>query len=337
MVTIKDVAEAAGVSTATVSRVLSGKNHVRSELRKRVREAARELNYEPGRVARSLRKQSALTFGLVIPDVTNPFFGRLARGVEDAASDHNYSTILCNTDASADKEARYLQVLMAERVSGVVLAPGDEPAIDLLTRLHETGIPVVTVGREISELPIDALVIDYYDAAYQAVSYLQKQGHQRIALLNSLDSDGQRQEAVNGYQAALKQGHFISRSHFQPILDGTFLEDTALVRELIELPVEERPTALIAAGRRALSCLRQATYESNLPVGDGVACVALDYSQGSSLPHVPVVRFPAYELGRLAVTRMLERDRTAALPTATTRLKPELAYPEAHNGDAVAA
>jgi len=120
---IEDVAREAGVSTATVSRVLAGKPYVSEELRRRVLEAARTLNYRPSRVARSLRVQRSRIIGLIISDIQNPFFTSIVRAVEDVAQQQQYSVFLCNSDEDSDKETTYVELMLAEQVSGLIVAP----------------------------------------------------------------------------------------------------------------------------------------------------------------------------------------------------------------------
>jgi len=128
MVKIKDVADAAGVSTATVSRVLANKPHVRSEVKKRVMDVVRELGYRPNRVARSLRSRKSSIIGLIVSDIENPFFQQVSRAVEDAAGEQGYSVMLCNNDEDADKEKRYLDLIRDENLAGVILSPTRQTA-----------------------------------------------------------------------------------------------------------------------------------------------------------------------------------------------------------------
>src|SRR5258707_6991843 len=126
MPTIKDVAEIAGVSVATVSRVFSNGPHVRPEVRKRVFKVARELGYRPNRIATSLRKQGSRVIGLMVSDVRNPFFVEIARAIEDIANSHGMSVFLCNTDENPEKEQTYLRTLLDEMVAGIILVPTEE-------------------------------------------------------------------------------------------------------------------------------------------------------------------------------------------------------------------
>src|SRR4051794_25234925 len=126
MPSIKEVAEKAGVSVATVSRVFSNGPHVRPEVRDRVQKIADELGYRPNRIARSLRKQSARVIGLLVSDVRNPFFVEIARAIEDVANSHKVSVFLCNTDENGEKEQTYLRTLLDEMVAGIILVPTEE-------------------------------------------------------------------------------------------------------------------------------------------------------------------------------------------------------------------
>ncbi|HEX2129995.1 MAG TPA: LacI family DNA-binding transcriptional regulator, partial [Actinophytocola sp.] len=145
MATISDVASLAGVSTATVSRALNGKSTVDPELAARVLAAARELGYQPNGPARNLRRQEAAVIALIISDVENPFFTAIARGVEDVAHTVGYSVVLCNADENTDKERRYVDVAIQERVAGVIMSPTSTATnVDLLIN---RGTPLVAVDR----------------------------------------------------------------------------------------------------------------------------------------------------------------------------------------------
>ncbi|NUS52941.1 MAG: LacI family DNA-binding transcriptional regulator, partial [Nocardioidaceae bacterium] len=156
--TIRDVAQAAGVSPATVSRVLNGKVEVAEELSRRVREQVELLGYRPNGLARSLRMRATQVLGVVISDVTNPFFTSMVRGIEDQAQQAGYSVVLANSDEDLDKERRYLEVAAAEQMAGVVLSPSSSRRTDVSV-LQRHGIPVVTVDRQLHATPVDSILI----------------------------------------------------------------------------------------------------------------------------------------------------------------------------------
>ena len=138
MVKIKDVADAAGVSTATVSRVLASKPHVRPEVKKRVMEVVKKLNYQPNRVAQSLRSHTSKIIALIVADIENPFFQKVSRAVDDTAQELNYNVIVCNTDEDPDKEKRCLDLLRVGNVAGAILAPTLKGLDTLMKSIHWT-------------------------------------------------------------------------------------------------------------------------------------------------------------------------------------------------------
>src|SRR5437868_2340856 len=157
MPSIKDVAQKAGVSVATISRVFSGSAHVRPEVRKHVLEVADELGYRPNRIARSLRKQSTHVIGLLVSDVRNPFFVEIARAIEDVANSQSMSVFLCNTDENAEKEQTYLRTLLDEMVTGIILVPTQEK-IEKFDFLLESATPIVTIDRRIEGAAVDSIL-----------------------------------------------------------------------------------------------------------------------------------------------------------------------------------
>src|SRR5215216_1196139 len=156
---IKDVAARAGVSSATVSRVLSNKPHVSAEVRRRILAAIEELDYQPSRVARSLRAQRSRIIGLIISDIQNPFFNTLARAVEDLAYAHQYAVFLCNTDEDIEREKLYIDLMQAEQVAGVMISPTQE-SNNSCQKLVKANIPVVMIDRAIAGLDVDTVVVD---------------------------------------------------------------------------------------------------------------------------------------------------------------------------------
>jgi len=179
MTRIKDVAALAGVSTATVSRVLNGKT-VTPGLESAVRDAVAQLGYTPNRTARSLRRRRSELIALVLPDIENPFFTSLARGVEDVARSAGLSVVLCNTDEDVETQEQYLRIADDENMAGVVVAPSGPSA--LLTRLVERQRAVVVVDRAVPD-DVDQVLFDNVDLGRRATRSLVDQGHTRIACI----------------------------------------------------------------------------------------------------------------------------------------------------------
>ena len=203
MATIYDVAELAGVSPATVSRVFNGTS-VSDEKVAAVRAAAATLDFTPNRAARSLRRQSSEVIALVIPDIENPYFTEMARGVEDVASEAGYSVVLCNSDAQVEKEATYLRIAIAENMSGVIIATADEHSD--LDGILATGRPVVAVDRS-TAYDIDGVTMANRAAGTSATRSLIDAGHRRIAYIGGPAHIDTAAERAAGWRSALAAAH----------------------------------------------------------------------------------------------------------------------------------
>jgi len=198
--TNRDVAKRAGVSVATVSRVLNGSAGVREGVRAKVMHAIKSLDYQPSRTAQRLRAKRGYVIGLVISDIQNPFFIAIVRGIEDAANQKGYSLLLCNSDEDAEKERQYLSVLRAESAAGVILASTARVNPNVGALLAD-GIPVVAIDRRISRPAVDSVVVDNQRGAHEAVSHLIAQGHTRIGFIGISKNIVTGQERRAGYLA----------------------------------------------------------------------------------------------------------------------------------------
>ena len=210
MTTILDVAKAARASTATVSHVLIGSRFVAAETRKRVEDAIRALNYRPYGIARSLRRSRTGTIGVMVSDISNPFFADLVLGVEDVVhrDADGYNFILCNTEENREKECMYFDVLSQKRIDGLILAPagGND---DVIKDLMAEGLALVCVDREIEGVLADTIVVDNRAAALTLVRHLVAIGHRRIAVLRARLNANSIDERVNGYVDALAEANLM--------------------------------------------------------------------------------------------------------------------------------
>jgi LacI family transcriptional regulator, galactose operon repressor len=180
VITIQNVADYAQVSRATVSRVLNNNPTVNGEIRQRVLHAAQVLGYQPNRAARRLRKQSSEVIGVIISDIQNPHFTSIIRGIEDAAYESQMNIVLCNSDEDSTKLQKYLRVMQAEGVAGLIVVPTDavhdHAALD---QLQQDGMPMIFLDRAIDDMPVDAVMVDNQGGAYQAVKHLTGLGRRR--------------------------------------------------------------------------------------------------------------------------------------------------------------
>ncbi|MEM5774053.1 MAG: LacI family DNA-binding transcriptional regulator [Anaerolineaceae bacterium] len=321
--TIKDVARKAGVSSATVSRALAGKPHVRADVLTRIQEAARELDYRPSRVARSLRVQQSSIIGLIISDILNPFFTALVRAVEDAASQNGYAVFLCNSDESVDKERMYLELMESEQVAGVLLSPTHEldgPA----RRLVQNGTPVVAFDRRLSDVPMDSVLVDNFQGAYQAVGHLIEQGHTRIAIAAAHPNRTTGRERLNGYRAAIADHHLPQPEEYVFTGVPNRMTGRAAAERFCRLP--EKPTAVFCGNNLLTEGVMGYLKQTGCDIPGDFGLVSFDDMEWYAMcsPTITAVRQPVYEMGRLAARMLFERISGDQSPAREIILKTEL-------------
>lgn len=321
MASIKDVAAAAGVSTATVSRVLSNKPYIRPELRERVMAAVEQLEYRPNLVARNLRSQQSNTIGLIVSDIQNPFFSALSRAVEDTAYEHGFSVLLCNTDESHEKELMYLNVMRDERVAGLIFSPTQQS----LSRFAELNIdiPAVMIDRALKNGDVDAVLLDNVAGAYELTTHLIERGYQRIGAIFGFDS-ATGTERQRGYQEAL-------REHGLPLVEERIRRvqprlETGRSAALELLAAAQPPDAIMAGNSLLAAGALQAIRERQLRIPDDVALVGFDETIWAALvqPALTVLAQPTDALGSSATELLLQRIADPRRPTRKIILQGKL-------------
>jgi LacI family transcriptional regulator len=317
--TIKDIAREAGVSTQTVSRALNNKDEISADTRARVLRIANQLGYRPNRIARSLATQRTQNLGLVVPDVANPFFASIARGIQDAAHEHHYNVFLCNTDESADREQSALLSLEAQRVDGIILCSSRLPEPELI-QLAERYQPLVLVNRRTTHPQTGSVLVDDAHATQKAVQYLLELGHRSIGLLaGPAQSHSGRQRAL-GYDRAMRGLELVSlpewKMHCPPQVDG----GQAAARELLSRCPDL--TALVAYNDLVAVGALRACAELGLRVPQDCAILGCDDVLLAALvsPPLTTIHIPTYDLGQRAVGLLLDM---MARPTPPTDSGPE--------------
>ncbi|MER3455570.1 MAG: LacI family transcriptional regulator [candidate division GAL15 bacterium] len=316
VVTILDVARAAGVSPATVSRVLNGAGHpVREATRHRVLEAARRLEYYPNRLARGLLWRQTHVLGFVVPDVSNPYYAAILRGVEEAAAGHGLVVMLCNTGRDPGRVQACLRTLLEHRVDGIVVAGGTLTAADV--RVVQGRVPLVAVGRH--RAPVPSVRVDNADASRKACQHLLQLGHRQVACLAGPRSSLTARDRVEGYRAALREAGIWPRARWVVWSDLTAEGGYRAARQLLST---SRVTALVACNdQMALGALR-ALWEAGLRVPQDVSVVGFDDTPTAAVavPALTTIAIPAEELGRRALELFLaaragRSDNEVVLPT----------------------
>ncbi|HYP18355.1 MAG TPA: LacI family DNA-binding transcriptional regulator [Opitutus sp.] len=325
MASLQEVARRAKVSIATVSRVLNQSDKVVPETRAIVEQALRDLGYRPSRVARRLRMKDgrAHLVGLIIPDIQNPFYAEIARGVEDAAYAAEYALLLCNSDEDPEKEQFYLEVMRSECVDGIVLPPFDETDA-AVAEMVRSGMPVVCVDRSLSKVKTDLVEVDNYRGAFEAVAHLIEKGHKQIGLIEGRTDVSTTRERRRGYLDALAEGGIAVRKELMRAGDFKQESGRVLAGELLDL--RKPPTALFALNNLMTVGALMAVHQRELRVPQDVAVVGFDdLPWAESLdPPLSVVRQPAYEVGKQAMELLLKRIMEPTRPPVTMRLLPQL-------------
>lgn len=304
MAKIKDVAHAAGVSSATASRALNNVPSVDPVLAERVHQAARQLGYRFNGAARSLRRQRSDVWALIISDIGNPFFTSVARGVEDAAHRAGYSVVLCNSDEEPDKEAEYLAVAEGEQVSGVILSPNMRGSD--ISRLVAASIPVVVVDRPLRE-SVDSVLVHSRDGACAATLHLLDEGWTRPACITGPARADTSEQRLLGYYDALKQRR--QRSNKTLVRHADFRAESGRVAMASLLDERTPPDSfLIANSPMALGALDELAHRG-LRSGRDLGLIAFDDAPWAPFvnPPMSVVAQPAYDMGSRAGEMLLRR------------------------------
>lgn len=300
---MRDVAERAGVSPATVSRVLNGAATVQPEYRDRVLRVIEELGYRPNRLASNLRRQKAEIIGVVVSDIENPHFSQMVRAVEDAAYRQGYRVLLCNTDETAEKQRSYLEVLAAERVLGVIIAPSDPGGAEI-GELLDLGIPVVAFDRAVKDPRADAVIGDNVAGARRATEYLIQAGHKNIGLVSGSGGVETGAGRLAGYEAAMRESGLKPR----PAYGGFRIEEGRAATG--QLLVEDIPlTALVVNNNLMTIGALQAIRDHSLRVPQDIALVAIDDPFWAEFVEPPLTTLaqPVRKMADAAVELLFER------------------------------
>jgi LacI family transcriptional regulator len=304
--TLKELGRMAGVHPSTVARVLNDdpRQRVSQDVRQRIVALAHEYGYEPNHLARSLRTKRSFVVGTAIPDIANPFFAILFRGIEDALAARGYSVILANTDDEPEREQRGIAMLRGRQVDGLLLATARrvDPAIEALTA---AGFPFVLVNRHTDPIMPNAVVPDDFTGASAAVEHLIALGHRRIAHISGADKMSTGHTRRQGYEATLRRHGLLLDADL--LAEGSYREPGGYdaMRRLLDLP--ERPTAVFAVNDLAAAGAMRAVQEAGLEVPRDLSIVGFnDLSSALSTARaLTTIRLPLHAMGMAAAERLL--------------------------------
>ena len=326
--TIRDVATEAGVSTATVSRVLNGSSRVDAELADRVQAAVRALGYRPSGVARNLRRARTSVLCLIISDIRNPFFTDVVRGIEDHASAAGYSLVLCNADEDVDKEAGYLDLAVSERMAGVIISPS--ATTTRLAPLLERGIPAVTIDRR-ADAPVDAVVVASERGSREATAHLIAAGYRRVACITGPHEATTATERLAGWRLAHADAGRPADDAL--VRHADYMETGGLEAARSLLASDDPPDAFFVANNLMTVGVLTAIEEAGRTVPEtGLVC--FDDPSWARLMHpaLTAVSQPTYEMGQRAAQLLAERIDGSTAPPREVVLEPTLEVRESSTG-----
>lgn len=323
MANIKDVALHAGVSVTTVSHVVNGTRFVSEVVRQRVEAAVRELGYVPSAVARSLKHNTTHTFGMVIPNNSNPYFAEIIRGVEDRCFAAGYNVILCNSNDDPERQAAYLRVLAEKRIDGLIFVVTGSDAVVRAT-LGGINTPLVLLDREVSGVSGDLVEVNHVLGSQMATRHLLELGHPRVACISGppgLSPSSQRRAGwkdalehagVERKESDLARGDFTAR--------GGYLAMQALLRR------RPRPTAVFACNDLMAFGALTAAREAGIAVPQQLSIVGFDDIDlaAFSAPPLTTVAQPKQQIGTVAADLLLDRVSNARTDNRQMILDPEL-------------
>jgi LacI family transcriptional regulator len=305
MSNILDVALKAKVSIATVSRVVNNSPHkVNPGTRKKVLKAIRELDYRPNALAKGLLMKKTMTIGVIIPDISNPYYAEIVRGIQDIADPYGYAILLLNTDRNQDRIIKQIYFLREKSADGIIFSGGIIHGEKVLSSLKELRERVVVIGRH--QVDFSAVLIDNVGGAAKATQHLIGLHHKRIGFIGGPDKSTSAKDRLSGYKNTLVQqglpvdSNLIRKGDFTP--RSGYLAAEELIRE-------KRLTAIFAANDQMAFGAIRAAKESGLRVPEDLAVVGFDNIPFSSYfdPSLTTVEIPKYQIGAAAMEMLVNR------------------------------
>jgi LacI family transcriptional regulator len=307
---MKEIARIAGVSLGTVSHVLNSSAVVREPLRKRVMDAVDALGYQPSQLARGLRRDKTNMIGMIIPDVTNPFFPAVVRGAEDVAFENGYRLVLCNTDNDHAKEIVHLNELRTYLPSGLIVIPSNFSDLTVQAESYrKSGTAVVCVDRLPKDWNGDSVTANNEHGAYEATNYLLRQGHKRLAIITGPRHLTNAQDRLKGFKRALLEKKIVIGPEY--IQETTFDQHGGYSKTMLLLRMIPMPTAIFAGNDMIAFGALLAFREAGLRCPEDISLIGFDNLDLAEMTSPPLssVSQPGYQMGMRAARILVDRVR----------------------------
>ena len=308
--TIKDIAKHASVSPSTVSRFINDSGYVSDEAREKIEKAIKELNYTPNVFAQNLPTGGSNVVGVVIPDINNPFFGEIIKGIASILDAENLHMILCDTDENTDKELKSLAMLKGQMIKGLLITPTsdkNEFNSEYLGLLESMGIPIVLIDRDVKYSNFDGVFLDSVQGAFEATNALIQAGHRKIAIIAGPLTSKPGRDRLRGYKKAFEMNRLPLDETM--ILHGDFREKSGyqLMKHVIQM--EDRPTAAFTCNNLMNLGAIKAMVEEGVEIGTDISLIGFDEIEilNTLAMNISVVSRPTKKMGAVAAQILLER------------------------------
>ncbi len=306
-VTIADVANHANVSKSTVSQYINKRyDYMGEETKERIEKTIKELEYSPNMVAKSLKQKSTLTIGVIVANILHVFSTQVIRAIEDVCQENDFHVIVCNADDNPEKEKKYIEMLRAKQVDGMIVFPtgGNK---DLYESLFNEGYPLIFVDRFVENLPIDSILLDNEAAAKLAVDHFVSKGYERIAILTTsiIRNITPRVERISGYKKALQASGIPIREEYIKSLDLNEIHNG--LKEM--LFAEHPPQAILAGNDLTLMQILNFVQEHKIQIPKELALIGIDELSFANIysPSLTIVSQPTFEMGEMAASLLLKK------------------------------
>ncbi|WP_297423089.1 LacI family DNA-binding transcriptional regulator [Clostridium sp.] len=308
-VTISDIAKRAKVSPATVSRVLNSSGYVKEDTKQRILAAIKEMNYTPSAIARSLSKSETNTIGVIVPDITNAYFGEIIKGISEIAEKNDLNIILYNTDNFLEKEIRALNLLKEQRIKGVIMTPGfgaEQFNEKYMKTINNLNIPIILVSADVNFTKLNGVFVDNVQGSFDATNLLIKEGHTKIGIMTGLLSSEPVMDMLEGYKKALKENNIPFKSNY--VFYGDFKLDKSCELTKKLLKEKDRPTALFVCSNMMTMGVIKALKEQNKDIPKDLAIIGfnkIDFLDIVGL-NITYVEDSPIDLGRASMDMLCE-------------------------------
>jgi DNA-binding LacI/PurR family transcriptional regulator len=321
--TIYDVAKEAGVSIATVSNAINGKGKISKKRREQILKIMEKLNYQPSLIASALMGKKTFTLGLLIPDISNPFFGEIARAIDDEAHQSGYSVIICSTDNKDERVERYIGLLEQKSVDGIIIGTGIDN-LDILTRLQAREIPFVMLARETAAIAADTVVVDDYIGGILVAKHLAELGHRRLAILSENLKVSSSRERIRGFKQGLSDLDIPFDDADIVICEYRVEEGRRGAHDLLHRTV--KPSALFCCNDLLAIGAMQVAKQLGIKVPDDLSIVGFDDTilAGVTDPPLTTVAQPIERMGKQAFNLLIDNLVNIEAVKQRIVLRPEL-------------